>query len=43
VKKLPTEWEKTFASYTSDKELTTSTYRKLKKLNSLKINDIMKK
>jgi ABC-type Na+ transport system ATPase subunit NatA len=43
LKKLPIEWEKTFASYTFDQELITSIYWKLKKLNSLKINDIMKK
>jgi hypothetical protein len=30
----PTEWEKTFASYTSDKGLIIRIYRELKKLNS---------
>jgi hypothetical protein len=34
LKRLPTEWEKTFASYTSDKALITRIYRELKKLNS---------
>jgi hypothetical protein len=29
----PTEWEKIFASYTSDKELITRIYRELTKLN----------
>jgi hypothetical protein len=29
----PTEWEKIFASYTSDKGLITRIYRELKKLN----------
>jgi hypothetical protein len=36
LKRLPTEWEKIFASYISDKELTTRIYRELKKLNSQK-------
>jgi hypothetical protein len=35
----PTEWEKIFASYTSDKGLITRMYRELKKLNSPKINE----
>jgi hypothetical protein len=39
----PTEWEKTFASYTSDKRLITRIYRELKKLNSPKINEPIKK
>jgi hypothetical protein len=43
VKRPPTEWERIFASYTSDKELTTRTYRELKKLNSPKINETIKK
>jgi hypothetical protein len=34
LKKLPTEWEKIFASYTSDKGLKTKIYRDLKNLNS---------
>jgi hypothetical protein len=38
-----TEWEKTFASYTSDKGLITRIYRELKKLNSPKINEPIKK
>jgi hypothetical protein len=33
-KKLLTEQQKTFASYTSDRELITRIYRNLKKLNS---------
>jgi hypothetical protein len=38
------EWDKIFASRTSDKKLITGIYRKLKKLNSLpKINDPIKK
>jgi hypothetical protein len=36
LKRPSTEWEKTFASYTFDKELKTRIYRKLKKQNSLK-------
>jgi hypothetical protein len=43
LKRLPTEWEKIFASYTSDKGLITRIHRELKKLNSPKINDPMKK
>jgi hypothetical protein len=38
-----TEWEKIFASYTSDKGLITRTYRELKKLNTPKINEPIKK
>jgi hypothetical protein len=36
LKKPPTEWEKIFANYTSDKELITRIYRELKILNSQK-------
>jgi hypothetical protein len=39
LKRPPTEWEKIFASYTSDKGLITRIYRELKKLNSPKINE----
>jgi hypothetical protein len=35
LKRPPTEWEKIFASYTSDKGLITRIYRELKKLLSL--------
>jgi hypothetical protein len=43
LKRLSTEWEKMFASYTSDSELITRVYRELKKLNAHKISDSMKK
>jgi hypothetical protein len=44
LKRLPTEWQKVFASYTSDKGLIIRIHRELKKLNSLpKISDSMKK
>jgi hypothetical protein len=43
LKRPPTEWEKIFARYTSDKGLTTRIYRELKKLNSPKINEPKKK
>jgi hypothetical protein len=43
LKRLPTEWEKIFAGYISDKGLITRIYRELKKLNSPKINDTIKK
>jgi hypothetical protein len=43
LKRLPTEWEKIFASYISDKRLITRLYRELKDLNSPQINDPMRK
>jgi hypothetical protein len=43
LKRPPTEWEKIFPSYTSDKGLITRIYRELKKLNSPKINEPIKK
>jgi hypothetical protein len=43
LKRLSMEWEKIFASYTYDKGLVTRIYRELKKLNSQKINDPIKK
>jgi hypothetical protein len=43
LKRPPIEWEKIFASYTSVKGLTTRIYKELKKLNSPKINDPIKK
>jgi hypothetical protein len=43
LKRPHTGWEKIPGSYTSDKGLTTKIYRELKKLNSLKINEPIKK
>jgi hypothetical protein len=43
LKRPPTEWEKIFASYTSDKVLITRIYRELNNLNSPKINEPIKK
>jgi hypothetical protein len=43
LKRSPTEWEKIFASYTSEKGLITRIYKELKKLNSPKINEQIKK
>jgi hypothetical protein len=43
LKRQPTEWEKIFASYTSEKGVITRIYRELKKLNSPKINKPIKK
>jgi hypothetical protein len=43
LKRLPTEWKKILAGYISDKGLITRIYRELKKLNSPKINDPVKK
>jgi hypothetical protein len=42
-KRSPTEWEKIFASYTSEKGLITRIYSELKKLNPPKINEPIKK
>jgi hypothetical protein len=43
LKRPPTKWGKIIESYISDKELLTRIYRKLKKLNSSKINEPIKK
>jgi hypothetical protein len=43
LKRPPTEWEKTFASYISEKGLITRIYKELKKLNSPKFNEPVKK
>jgi hypothetical protein len=43
LKRPPTEWEKIFASYTSDLGLITRIYRELKKLNTPKTNEPLKK
>jgi hypothetical protein len=43
LKRPLTEWEKTFASYALDKGLITRIHRELKKLNSSKINEPIKK
>jgi hypothetical protein len=43
MKRPPIEQEKILASYTSDRGLITRIYRELKKLNSPKINDPIKK
>jgi hypothetical protein len=43
LKRPLTEWEKIFASFTSHKGLITRLYRKLKKLNSPKINEPINK
>jgi hypothetical protein len=43
LKRPLTEWEKIFASYTSDNGLIIRIYRELKKLNSPKINEPIKK
>jgi hypothetical protein len=43
LKRQSAEGEKIFASYPSDKGLKTRIYRELKKLNSQRINDLMKK
>jgi hypothetical protein len=43
LKRPPTEWEKILTDYASDKELITRIYRELKKQNSPKINEPIKK
>jgi hypothetical protein len=43
LKRSPTEWEKIFSSYMSDKGLITRLYRDLKNLNSQNINNPIKK
>jgi hypothetical protein len=43
LKRQPTEQEKIFASFISGKGLITRIYRELKKLNSPKINERIKK
>jgi hypothetical protein len=43
LKRPPTEWEKIFANYSSDKGLITRICRELKKLNSPKTNEPIKK
>jgi hypothetical protein len=43
LRRPPTEWEKIFASYTSDKGVITRIYRELKKVKSPKLNEPIKK
>jgi hypothetical protein len=43
LKSPPTQWEKIIASYTSGKGIIIRIYKDLKKLNSPKINDSLKK
>jgi hypothetical protein len=43
LRRPSTKWEKIFGSYTSDKGLITRIYRELKKLNSPKIIEPIKK
>jgi hypothetical protein len=43
LKRLPTEWEQIFASYTSDKGLISRICRELKKLTSQRITNPVKK
>jgi hypothetical protein len=43
LERPPTDWEKIFVVCTSDKVLITRIYRELKKLNSPKINEPIKK
>jgi hypothetical protein len=43
LKRLPTEWENIFFSYSSDKGLIFGIYKEFKKLNPQRINILMKK
>jgi hypothetical protein len=43
LKRSPTEWEKIFASYISDKGLITRIHKELKNLNSSKVSEPLKK
>jgi hypothetical protein len=42
-KRPPTEWEKIFASYTSENQMITRIHRELKNLSSPKTNDPIRK
>jgi hypothetical protein len=43
LKRPPTEWEKIFSNYISDKGLLTKIYRNVIKLNSPKVNEPIQK
>jgi hypothetical protein len=41
MKRQPTEWEKIFASYSSDKRLISRIYKELQKFNTERTNNLI--